>query len=385
MPNVSHRTDGPLADAAGRLVRSGSADLDSAKACAPPGALLGIASRTGVRYAVAGDAQRIGGRECVPMGWDVRTDAGSVTKIVATSTALMSLVNAGEVDVDGPAARYLPELAGQGASVRELLEHRAGLREWWPLYLSGAQGHDAITLAAALPLRYEPGSGRHYSDLGFILLGELVARVAGAPLAEAVTELSLSQFGLTDTAYAAPIPGGPVAASSAGDSVEQGMIATGVPYPVTGAVGDFTRWRSHILVGEVNDGNAFHAFGGVAGHAGLFTTAADLLRFAHGALTSLAGDGPISASTMATFTAAGADPAQALGFRRWRTAGGVAVGHTGFPGVAFALLPTQDAAVVMITNRLHASGRPRPTDAMWDDVLAAAQDELAEDREGTST
>jgi CubicO group peptidase (beta-lactamase class C family) len=335
------------------------------------------------------------------MRWDTSTDAGSVTKVMATTMALLALVDSGAVDLDAPLGRYLPRPgdargAGHGrrssagdaaaASVRDLLEHRAGLWEWWPLYLSGACGPEAVDLAARLPARYPAGSGRHYSDLGFVLLGALVARVAGADLAAAVGELVLDRLALRQTRYAAPVPGLPVAASSAGDAIEREMVRSGVPYPVGGAAGDFHRWRAHTLAGEVNDGNAFHAFGGVSGHAGLFTTAGDLLRLA-GALSAglrdglrdgLRGEGVARAGTVRRFLTPGRDPGQALGFRVWHREGGPAFGHTGFPGVAFALLPGRDAAVAMVTNRLHAAGTPRSTEDMWLRVLAAAEQELAQ-------
>jgi serine-type D-Ala-D-Ala carboxypeptidase len=341
---------------------------------APPGALVAVAEDERIRYATGGFARHGAAGSAVEMGWDTRTDAGSVSKVVGTTAALMALVDAGEVALDTPVARHLPELERPG-TVRDMLEHRAGLREWWPLYLNGARAGDAVSLAAQMPLRYRPGEGRHYSDLGFILLGELVARVGGG-LAAAVDELVLRPFGLTETRYATPMPGGPVAASSNGDGIEQNMITSGVPYPVDGVVTDFDGWRDHVLVGEVNDGNAFHAFDGVAGHAGLFTTAADLLRFATGLLRCLDGDGPIRRDTAARFLTAGADSGQALGLRVWDLPSGRAVGHTGFPGVAVAVLPEHRAAVAMITNRLHASGPLRATEQMWLRVLTAAEAHL---------
>ena len=76
-----------------------------------------------------------------------------------------------------------------------------------------------------------------------------------------------------------PVYGAPVAASSTGDRIERRMIETGDPYPVIGDAGRFSGWRQHVLVGEVNDGNAFHALDSIAGHAGLFSSATDLLRF----------------------------------------------------------------------------------------------------------
>jgi serine-type D-Ala-D-Ala carboxypeptidase len=342
---------------------------------APPGALVAIAQDDRVRYAAGGFARREAtGGPPVEMDWATRTDAGSVSKIVGTTAALMALVDAGDVALDDPVARHLTMFDRPG-TVRHLLEHRAGLWEWWPLYLRGVRGDDAVALAARLPPRYRPDEGRHYSDLGFILLGALVARVGG-DLAATVHELALRRFGLTETRYATPAPGAPVAASSTGDAIEQEMIRSGAPYPVDGAVTDFDGWRDHVLVGEVNDGNAFHAFDGIAGHAGLFTTAADLLRFGTGLLRCLDGDGPVRRDTAVRFLTAGADPGQALGLRIWDLPSGPAIGHTGFPGVAFAVLPAHRASVAMITNRLHASGPPRPTEPMWLRVLAAAEAHL---------
>lgn len=384
-PQPVRHTSGPLAEAASDLVGS------TFDGFAPPGALVAVAAHGKVAYAATGHARLSPDGAAAPhepMVWDTRTDAGSVTKILGTTAALMALANLGHLGVDDPAARYLPG-PDPAIRLRDLLEHRAGLREWWPLYLDGPGGTEAAAHAARIPRRYAVGAGRHYSDLGFILLGEVVGRIGGG-LERSVAELVMTPYGLTATGYRAPVPGGPVAASSAGDWVERRMIATGTPYPVpdtiAAAADAFPGWREHDVVGEVNDGNAFHAFQGAAGHAGLFTTAADLLRFGTGLSDSLAGRGPIRPVTAAAFTAPGADPGQGLGFRIWHGPWGRALGHTGFPGVAVAALPDRDAAVVMITNRLHAvpadADAPpaltdlRPTEPMWLRVLAAAADHL---------
>ncbi len=374
---------GPLAAAAASLVGDVGPDGNP-----PPGAIIAVSVDERVHFATAGVARRAD--TPVLMTWTARTDAGSITKIVATVASLMALVDSGQLDVDDPVARYLPAFGARETTVRDLLEHRAGLWEWWPLYLTGARGEDAIAKAVALPRRYPRGAGRHYSDLGFILLGALVAHVAGEPLADAVRHLALEPFGLRETRYATPVPGGPTIASSDGDAIERAMVDSGVPYPVSGSSRDFPGWRTHVLVGEVNDGNAFHAFDGAAGHAGLFTTAGDLLTFARGMLASCQGDGPVRRETARQFVAAGADPGQALGFRIWRDdpvrvdpAGGtadgaVAIGHTGFPGVAFAMLPDRRAAAVMVTNRLHVAGPPRATEPMWRLARDAARTHLDE-------
>jgi CubicO group peptidase (beta-lactamase class C family) len=325
-----------LDDLAGRLVATG-----------PPGALVAVSpADRSVSYGVAGFAVAGVSR----MSVDVRTDAASMTKVLGTTAALMTLVDSGAVSLD--------------PHVRRLLEHRAGLWEWWPLYLT-ARGPAALALLRKLPLRYPAGEGRHYSDLGMMLLGELVCRAFGSPLPEAVQRLALDPFGLTETGFISPVRGGPVAASSQGDGIERAMVETGVPYPVGGDAAAFAGWRTHRLVGEVNDGNAFHAFGGASGHAGLFTTAGDLLRFGRGVLDSLAGSGPISAPVAREFLTPGLDPVQALGFRCWPSALGPVFGHGGFTGVAFGIIPARNAVVAMITNRLHAPLAPAPTEDLW--------------------
>jgi CubicO group peptidase (beta-lactamase class C family) len=353
----------------------------------PPGVCLAVATPVGQAVAGAGAAALFddGGLldSPVPLTTATALDLGSVTKVLATTSALMALVDGGAVRLDDRLGDLLPAAAGTpvaGATLADLLEHRAGLWEWWPLYLTARTPAEALAAAVALPPRYPPGTGRHYSDLGFMLLGAVVAAVARRPLDEAVTQLVIEPYGLSATRYGSPPPGRDVAASSRGDGIEREMVATGRPYPVTGDADAFTGWRTHVLVGEVNDGNAFHAWGGASGHAGLFSTVDDLLTTGRAWLSALAGAGTVGAATAARFFRPGADPGQALGFRRWRSAvEGCEVdafGHTGFPGVAVGMVPAHDAAVVLATNRLHVDGPPRPTEDMWQEALAAAHRSL---------
>jgi CubicO group peptidase (beta-lactamase class C family) len=228
-----------------------------------------------------------------------------------------------------------------------------------------------------------------------MLLGAVVAAAAGREtITHAASELVLGPLGLTSTTYRYPTAGEAVMASSNGDSIERRMIATGEPYPVEGDGEAFGRWRQHVLVGEVNDGNAFHAFGGAAGHAGLFSSAEDLLRFGDALLAALRGDGDgdsdgdgatngasgdgralARAAVVRRFLTAGADPGQGLGLRCWELDGGDAAwGHTGFPGVAVAILPAYGASVALVTNRLHVHGTPSATEPLWELALHAARD-----------
>jgi CubicO group peptidase (beta-lactamase class C family) len=359
--------DGPLAELAEQVV-AGTA----APGATPPAALIAVTSDDNVDYAARGRAIDLPDRRCA-ITWPTWSDLGSVTKIVATTAALMTLVDAGEVALHTPVGSVLPSAAAANSTVADLLMHRAGLWEWWPLYATGLRGGEALELAATLPLRYPPGQARHYSDLGFVLLGELVSRVCGADLATAVTELVLGPFGLAELAFGAPPVDAPTAASSYGDAIERDMIATGRPYPVPVDGDSFSGWRRHVLIGEVNDGNSFHAFGGVAGHAGMFGTASGLLRFAEQLRASLDGDGPIGRATTKAFATPGPDPGQAAGLRVWRSGAQRALGHTGFPGVAFAVLPELHASAVLITNRLHARGTPPSTEDLWLHSLRAVE------------
>ena len=379
-PDTAFATAGALSDAV-VAIRSGPD--------APPGVCLAVSRAGEIAVAASGVAQAFDDAGSLaapePMGLDTRTDVGSVTKVLASTTALMALTGAGKVAIDRPLGEVLPWTAASpvgAATLEQLLEHRAGLWEWWPLYLAAADADAALRQVIALPLHHPRGEARHYSDLGFQLLGAVVTTLADTDLATAVHDLVLAPLGLHATRFGAPAPGAAVAASSVGDRIERRMIATGEPYPVRADAGGFSGWRDHVLVGEVNDGNAFHAFGSVAGHAGLFSSARDLLTFGDALLASLTGDGVIDATVARRFLQAGADPDQGFGFRRFAAAGTEAWGHTGFPGVAVAVMPELGASVVLVTNRLHMAGDPRPTGPMWETALRAAVTHVRASRPG---
>ncbi|MDN3351277.1 serine hydrolase domain-containing protein [Actinomadura sp. DC4] len=321
------------------------------------------AGPTAVVLAVAGAgpaASYAAGRTSLggaPAGPGTRFDLASVTK-VATTLAVMRLRR--EIDLDRPVRAVLPAFAGgsrDSVTARDLLLHRAGLWEWWPLYADASDGpavlgdpDAAVARAAALPLRYRPGSGRHYSDLGFQLLGAIVAAVHGTDLRTAVASLVTGPLGLRGY-------GPDVAATSYGDSWERRMIATGTPYPVS--VHGVPASRRHWLVGEANDGNAHHAFGGFAGHAGLFATAEETA----GLGAVMLGGHPLwPSSVVEEFAAPGPDPEQALGWRRWevRAPGGpvTVLGHPGFTGTEVAVAPSLGRCWALLTNRLHPTSSP---------------------------
>jgi CubicO group peptidase (beta-lactamase class C family) len=336
---------------------------------APPGACLAVRAPGIDALAVAGHRQVLGIDDPLPLTPATSHDLASVTKAF-TTTALAAL----GLDLADPVRRYLPD--APPVTLDNLLLHRAGLWEWWPTYCDTDGPDEGARLARTLPLRYAPGAGRHYSDLGFMLLGQVVEVAAGARLPDALAELVLGPAGLTRTAYGAPV-GPEVAASGIGDAIERRMLDTGEPYPVPRSPTDFSGWRRHVIVGEVSDGNAFHTFRGVSGHAGLFSTVEDLLR-----LGAALGDDRWPA--LPAFLAHGPDPGQSRGFRSWPTTvdgcAATAYGHPGFTGVTLAVLPEHRASVVLATNRLQVHGEPVPNEEMWLPALHAAHQLLHRSR-----
>jgi len=345
----------------------------------PAGAVLAVHMPTGDHLGTAGHRTLT---PRAPMTPDTVHDLASVTKVVATTLAIMRLVSDGALDLEARVSSFLPRFTGSrkdDVTIRDLLLHRGGMQEWWPLYIAAPQAtgqpEAALDVVDRLPLRYAPNEGHHYSDLGFIQLGRIVAVITGEPLPRAVRTLVLDPLGLDTISYEPPASC-PVSASASDDHVEIEMIDSGVPYAVPYTSADFPRWRRAMIVGQVHDGNAFHALGGTAGHAGLFGTVPDLLGVAT-ALARYRQHEEIWRPAIAEeFFAAHCDAHQALGFRRYPLQIGGrrvdALGHTGFVGAAMAFIPGTEVAVALGTNRLLRSGRPVPTELMLRELLCAA-------------
>jgi len=315
---------------------------------------------------------------------DTLFDMASVTKVEATTAAILHLVGTGRLSLDDTLGALLPAFRGTdkaGITVRQLLTHRAGLWEWQPTWLHRDASGRVLSYLAALPLRYPIGSRFAYSDLGFMLLGEIVARVGGMPLDRYVREQLYRPLGMIDSGF---LPGPSLrrraAATSQGDQYQRRMAETGKPYPAAPypPAQPFSGYRSNILVGEANDANAALGWGGVAGHAGLFSTATDLARYTQALINGgcygrwrLAPAGTIAAFEQTPF-----DPDQALGFHKTQLPGIAApfYGHSGFTGTWFAFSPQLNMSVVLLTNRLHRpEGEPYPAlEALRETVLRGA-------------
>lgn len=297
----------------------------------------------------------------VRMTTETAFDLASVTKVMATTYATMLLVDRGAVEIDEPVQTYLSDFRGDGkeeVTLRHLLTHRSGLSQWQPIYYHAPDPAQAYSFLRDLPLEWSVGAERHYSDLGFMLLGLVVERVTGQPLnafleRELYGPLGLGATGFRPTAPLARGADGPFAATSHGNPFERRMVhdsTFGYRIDVDPDVWD--GWREYTLSGEVNDGNAFHAFGGVAGHAGLFSNARDL-----SILLQLLIEGGewggrryLSREVIDSFLSSAGDE-QALGWQLPADAPPSAFGHTGFTGTYALGVPDAGLSIVLLTNR----------------------------------
>ena len=208
-------------------------------------------------------------------------DLASVTKVMATTFAIMLLADRGQVDVGAPVSRYLPDFRGarlDSITVRHLLTHSSGLVQWQPLYYHAANSAQTYAVIRDMPLGWGVGDARHYSDLGFMLLGYIIERVSGRPLDRLLEESLYRPLGLRSTTFKPKAHGfTQFAATEQGNVYERHMVYDSTfGYLYKDDPTAWNGWRQYVLVGEVDDGNAFYANGGVAGHAGLFSTAVDL-------------------------------------------------------------------------------------------------------------
>lgn len=296
--------------------------------------------------------------EPIPMTTWTAFDLASVTKVMATTFAAMLLADRGELDLDAPVWRYLPDFRGGGKediTSRHLLAHVSGLQQWVPVQYHASHPDEAYAYVRDLPLGWPVGEGRHYSDLGFMVLGRVVERIAGEPLDRFVREELFEPLGLRHTGFrrwGSPLEG-PVAATSHGNPYEHRMVHDSTfGYLIRGDAGAWDGWRRYTLAGEVNDGNAWHAWGGVAGHAGLFSTAREL-----SVLLQLLLDGGVHGGrrylrteTIDAFLRPVVE-GQALGWQLPSHAPPGSFAHTGFTGTWVLGVPSRGLAAVLLTNR----------------------------------
>ena len=307
-----------------------------------PGGIALIGNRAGVLTQVA-----VGRLDWAPdaamVSAETIWDMASLTKVVGLTSAMMQLVEQGRVDLDAPVQRYLPEWQGAGkdaVTVRHLLTHSGGLAPFIQLWKRTSSAAEARRIVLAAPLDTAAGARMVYSDLGAMLLGWVVERVSGEPLDRYLAAHVFGAAGMRDTRFLPPA------------ALRERIAPT-----------ERDPWRGRHLRGEVHDENA-HLLGGVSGHAGLFSTGADLVRFARLYLNGgeLEGVRVFQTETIRRFTTV-----QRAGFSNralgWEVPTGgnsagrlmraPAFGHTGFTGTSLWIDPANDRFVILLTNRVN--------------------------------
>ena len=300
-----------------------------------------------------------------PMAENTIFDAASLTKVMVTAPAIHLLVEDGKLALDQPAARWLPEFTGAGRAqitLRHLLTHLSGLRSGlgpgpaWDGYAAG------LARALAEPLLSPPGKEFRYSDLNFILLGEIVRRVSGESLQQFSQRRLFQPLAMADTGY--------------------------LPSPrLRPRIAPTTREGPTVILGVVHDPTA-RRMGGIAGHAGLFTTARDIGRYGRMLLDggkSPSGQVVMKPATVRALTTVlptlpggvrrtlGFDAGSAFSDPKGAHFGPTSFGHTGWTGGCFWIDPAADTCFVLMTNRNHPDENHSVKELRWHSATLAAE------------
>jgi CubicO group peptidase (beta-lactamase class C family) len=326
--------------------------LDSALAGgAAPGAVLGV-SRGGERFVYG--AGQLGADEPGRPGPQTIYDLASLTKVVGLTTAAMLAVEDGKLDLDAPVQRYVPGFGGPGkdqVTVRMLLTHASGLPEWRPLFREATTRAEVFALADSTPLEVEPGRRETYSDIGAIVLTQAIETVFGQRVDSLLQRRVFQPLGMTATGYLPPA------------TWRERIAPT-----------ELDPWRGRVLRGEVHDENAA-MMDGVSGHAGLFSSAEDLLTFAEWIL------GQVHGPVLRQFTrrqnlvpgstrALGWDTPSPQGSSAGSRLSPQSFGHTGFTGTSLWIDPQRHLAIVLLSNRVN----PTRDNPRWTPVRAGIAD-----------
>lgn len=365
--------------------------LDSAIAdSAAPGAVVGVSYRG--RHWFYGTG-RLGLDDATRPDSGTIYDLASLTKVIGMTTAVMIAVNEGKLMVDSPVVNYVPAFGGDGSqplrrtvTLRHLLTHSSGLPAFRLLYKETATAAEAFALADTTRLDTVPGVRYVYSDIGAMLLAQSVEAVYHQRIDSLLEQRVFGPLGMTDTRYLPPAAWIPRIAPT-----------------------ELDPWRGHMIRGEVHDENAAR-LGGVSGHAGLFSSARDLVRFADYLLVQwrLAPEAPADCGpvklelggsdlgtprdepavflrTLPTFVlkqnlppgsdrALGWDTPSATGSSAGHYFSRRSIGHTGFTGTSIWIDPDRCLAVVLLSNRVH----PTRQNARWGAVRGLIADRVVE-------
>jgi CubicO group peptidase (beta-lactamase class C family) len=284
-------------------------------------------------------------------------DLASVNKVLATTALAMILHDRGTLDLEEPVVGIIPEIRNDSTGVadprrekitfRMLLAHSSGLPAYEKLFLKVRSRDELLRAVFSMPLTADPGSRAEYSDIGFITLGVALERIAGESMDVFCIREIFGPLAMTKATFNPPA------------SWKEKIVPTADERPdPSGSSGVRSTFRNRIIQGEVQDENAF-ILGGVAGHAGLFSTAEDVARFAHAMLDR--GNPIVRPETVALFTRRETPPAgtsRALGWdtpsspsQSGRHFGPASFGHLGYTGTSLWIDTDRQLSITMLTNR----------------------------------
>jgi serine-type D-Ala-D-Ala carboxypeptidase len=336
-----------------------------------PGAVILVGSADSILYHRAfGDAV-IYNREGTPLPEPVEMtkstlfDIASLTKIFATTYGVKLLHSRGLLNLDEPVSNYLSEFNTEdkrSITVRHLLSHTSGLQPWYPTYYKAIDKYERLLLISEIPTIGTAGEQRRYSDLGFMLLADLIEHIADEPIEQFLDRNIYHPLELTstiirpDTSYLKSI-----AATSHGNPFEKRMVYDNkFGFTIDIDPESWNGWRDYVLSGEVNDGNAFYTHNGFAGHAGLFSTAEDLYRLSALVLNDGKHDQTkiFSKESIKQFLETDSF-GHGLGYMMDNQSLNAkelpegSFGHTGFTGTSFVVIPDENLIIILLTNRQH--------------------------------
>lgn len=337
-----------------------------------PGAVVLVAKDSKILYKKAfGNSQVLenGNKKIRKMHTTTIFDLASLTKIFATTQAIMKLVTEKKLDINKPVSYYIPEFSKNGKEkvlVKDLLTHTSGLTPWLPIYYHASSKSEVLEYICNLPLEYPTNTARKYSDLSFMTLGFIIEKITNKPLNEYVLENIYKPLGLHLTRFL-PLEvfsKNMIASTSTGNPFEMRMIKDpNFGYNIDEDFNSFRYWRNYTLTGQVNDGNSFYANHGVAGHAGLFSTVDDLYVLGEVILNfgEYKGIKMYSKDVVELFTSKQSEFGHGFGYEINRTGENSGymgrfddpklIGHTGFTGTQFVYDLKNHLQVIILTNK----------------------------------
>jgi CubicO group peptidase (beta-lactamase class C family) len=292
-------------------------------------------------------------------------DVASLTKVIGTTTSIMLLQDKGLLNVDDLVSKYIkafdtPEK--KEITIHHLLTHTAGLYEWYPLYYKASNKQESYKLIGELPLMFPVGGQRRYSDLGFVLLGEIIEIVSKLPLEQFMQQNIFNPLGMKNTTFN-PLSTGrfnKIAATSHGNPYEKRMVYDPtLGFKVKEINPDqWKGWRNYTLKGEVNDGITWYANKGISGAAGIFSTIDDIQKL----VDMLVNKGKVGSKQFISKEIINSfltkdkfnngigwmmDPENPV----IKNGPKGTFGHTGFTGTSIAVIPETNISIIILINR----------------------------------